>query len=112
MNKTKGYTKHPQLIRFSNSPSPVGSIAVYLQVVHSEALKRGYNFDKSKICSEGCDEFIAVTAGQLEYEWKHLKAKLKVRSPEQLKKFKDIKQPDPHSLFHIIPGPVEYWEVV
>ena len=40
--QTGGYTRHPQLIRFRNSPSPTESLASYLQAVHAEASRRGY----------------------------------------------------------------------
>lgn len=48
-NKTKGYRNHPQLIRFKKVNDPVDAINCYLSEIHKEAIKRKYNFDKSKI---------------------------------------------------------------
>ncbi len=47
--KTKGYTRHPQLIRFQALHSPVTGIATYLRFVHEESLQRDYHFDSSRI---------------------------------------------------------------
>jgi hypothetical protein len=110
--QTRGYTKHPQLIRFRDSASPVESIASYLQAVHAEANERGYFFDETKIASSGCSESIAVTRGQLDYEWAHLKAKLRVRAPSWLARSKHLSRPEPHPLFHLVPGAVAEWEVM
>lgn len=110
--QTRGYTRHPQLIRFRNSPSPVESIASYLHAVHAEATRRGYYFDVTKIASIGCVEPIAVTRGHLDYEWAHLIAKLQVRAPLWLAGLEPLSCPEPHPLFHIIPGPVAEWEVI
>jgi hypothetical protein len=51
--QTRLYTRHPQLIRFRNYPSPLESIASYLIAIHAEATWRGYCFDKTKIASFG-----------------------------------------------------------
>ena len=82
--QTRGYTRHPQLIRFRDSSSPAESIASYLQAVYAEATRRGYRFDVTKIASIGCVEPIVATSGQLDYEWALLKAKLQVRAPSWL----------------------------
>ena len=37
---TKGYKHHPQLSRFHEQPSPLGSIATYLRGVQMEAQAR------------------------------------------------------------------------
>ena len=109
--QTRGYTKHPQLIRFRDTASPVESIAFYLQAVHAEANERGYFFDETKIAYSGCSEPIAVTRGQLDYEWAHLRAKLRVRAPSWLARLKHRFRPEPHPLFHLVPGAVAEWEV-
>ena len=110
--QTRGYTRHPQLVRFRNSPSPAAAIAVYLRAVLAEASGRGYCFDETKIASSGCVEPMEVTRGQLDYEWAHLKAKLQIRAPSWLAGLEPILSPEPHPLFRIVPGPVSEWEVV
>jgi hypothetical protein len=45
---TKGYTNHPQLIRFKSSQNPLAYINLYLSTIFEEASLREYNFDKSK----------------------------------------------------------------
>jgi hypothetical protein len=109
--QTRGYTRHPQLLRFRKAPSPAEAIAFYLQVVHAEACRRGYHFDATKIASSGSAEQIKITQGQLEYEWEHLKAKLRLRAPFWLAGFEHLACPGPHPLFCIVPGAVEEWEV-
>ena len=53
---------------------------------------------------------IVVTRGQLDYEWRHLKAKLAGRDREWLTTVNRITNPEPHPLFRVVPGPVEPWE--
>ena len=109
--QTRGYTRHPQLIRFLGSPSPAESIAAYLQAVHAEATKRGYSFNARKVASFGRIEPIVVTRGQLDYEWAHLKAKLRLRAPSWLAGLKLRSRREPHPLFRIVPGAIAEWEI-
>src|ERR1051325_10653632 len=69
--QTRGYRHHPQLHRFSDHPSPRRAICACLSAVHSEALRRGYAFDRRKVGPAHRAEPIAVTRGQVEYEWQH-----------------------------------------
>jgi hypothetical protein len=111
--KTKGYKYHPQLKRFQESPSPRRYIAAYLKEVHAEATRRGYSFDGSKIGrSTGVRaRSLKVTRGQLEYEWIHLRRKLKIRNLNKYKEIEGTKIPKAHLIFKIIAGDVENWEV-
>lgn len=108
---TQGYTRHPQLIRFRGCPSPLDSIASYLQAIHVEATARGYRFDATKIGPAGAIEPIVVPQGQLDYEWEHLKAKLLARAPSLCVDLEPAVL-EPHPLFEIVPGPVAEWEVL
>lgn len=110
--QTRGYTRHPQLIRFRDSPSPLASIASYLHAVQTEATLRGYCFDAKKIISDQGGAPIVATCGQIEYEWGHLIAKLHVRDPSWLENFISLTLPQPHPLFQLVPGPVADWEVI
>ena len=109
--QTSGYKHHPQLIRFRNTPSPTDSIASYLRGVFDESCRRGYCFDVVKIGSAGTGESIIATRGQLDYEWMHLKKKLRVRAPSWLDRIQTIPRPVAHPLFRIVPGPVADWEI-
>jgi hypothetical protein len=111
LGKTRGYTRHPQLLRFKETASPSGAIAAYLRSVHAESFRRGYRFDKAKIGKAGFAGLIVATRGQLEYEWEHLKKKLATRAPELLDGIHAVAQPDPHPLFRIEPGPIADWEI-
>jgi hypothetical protein len=104
---TRGYTQHPQLTRFRAQPNAQLAIANYLSGLAEEADRRGYSFDRGKIAASGTCANITVTKGQLTFEWKHLCAKLRERSPGSLQK---IRAPLPHPLFVVIDGPVEPWE--
>ena len=110
--ETRGYTRHPQLTRFRESAAPRSALAAYLRVVHAESVRRGYHFDGSKIGTGENVELIAVTRGQLTYEWEHLRAKLQRRDPAWWKQIKSRTRPTPHPLFRIKPGLIEDWEVV
>jgi len=110
--QTRGYTNHPQLIRFRQSPTPLDLVASYLQEVHAEAKRRGYKFDASKIvpCCEV--EMLTVTEGQLDYEWSHLKNKLQLRAPHLLADVQSLTRPETHPLFRVVPGSVADWEII
>ena len=109
---TRGYRNHPQLARFTESATPREHIATYLRAVHLEADRRGYCFDARKIGRCGDVELLIVTRGQLDYEWAHLKNKLRVRAPAWLDAIEDAAPLAPHPLFRVIDGPVAEWEIV
>jgi hypothetical protein len=111
-NKTKGYRNHPQLKRFKNHPQPLEAINYYLSIVFKEAEKRGFEFSKEKINWNFEAIQITVTKGQVEYEMKHLKKKLKQRDPFKLKAFMLVKNCEVHPLFIVVEGEVEDWEVI
>jgi len=107
---TQGYKHHPQLHRFSGLAHPPAALAGYLAAVHEEAVRRGYQFDASKIGRRRFRGKLAETRGQLDYEWRHLKRKLRQRDPRWLRSLAAVKIPAPHPLFTIGPGPVRDWE--
>lgn len=107
---TRGYTRHPQLIRFRNTVSPLAAIAVYLHAVRDEANRRGYRFDATKIGVLGSVEPVVATRGQVDYEWAHLQAKLRVRASEWLAGLGPVDAPETHPLFEVVPGPIAAWE--
>jgi hypothetical protein len=110
--KTRGYRHHPQLARFQTQKRPVAALAVYLAAVLIEADARCYTFDGSKIRRSRMKGTIAETEGQLLYEWRHLKRKLRARDHKKYLQVRSIRTPEPHPLFHIIPGRVREWERV
>ena len=107
---TKGYRHHPQLVRFQAEPGPLEAIAAFLDGLAAEAQSRGYHFDETKILSDRFRGTIPETSGQLLFEWAHLKTKLRTRAPKLARQFQGIALPEPHPLFHIIPGDVRNWE--
>jgi len=108
--KTKGYRYHPQLERFRRSGKPTTSIANYLWAIHDEAERRGYSFDASKIIGKRQTCRIAITRGQLTFEWAHLRKKIRLREPQWFKKLGTHPRIQPHPLFVLIPGGIEPWE--
>ena len=111
--ETRGYQHHPQLDRFRDSDAAVSAITAYLRAVHDEAGKRGYAFDITKIPKIRATlkaAPIAVTSGQVEYEWRHLMAKLAVRNPKLHAKWRATKSPECHPLFKVEPGDKAEWE--
>lgn len=110
--ETKGYRHHPQLERFRSHASPRYAISAYLRAIHNEASFRGYSFDRSKIGPTGSIEPIAVTRGQLDYEWEHLLRKLSVRSPAHYRQWRSLTCPECHPLLRCRAGEIECWERV
>lgn len=108
--ETRGYRSHPQLDRFKSHSAPLSAMSLYLKAVHAEAESRGYSFDKSKIRPARKQVMLSVTSGQMEYEWSHLLAKLKVRNPALYRKWQETEAPAPHPLFKVRAGKVESWE--
>ena len=46
---TRGYTNHPQLIRFRAHPQPLEAVTAYLSRLADEADARGYSFNRALI---------------------------------------------------------------
>ena len=105
---TRGYTNHPQLIRFRAHPQPLEAVAAYLSGLADEADARGYSFNRALIgageddagensagkngtgknCADKAGNSYAslaripVPIGQLEYELAFLQHKVAGRDPE------------------------------
>jgi hypothetical protein len=107
---TRGYRNHPQLDRFRAQPDPVACLNTYLRGIHDEAVARGYRFDASKLGRVWTTRRIPETAGQLAYEWAHLRHKLRQRSPERDRLLQRVRKPMSHPLFTIRSGGVRSWE--
>lgn len=102
LGQTKGYTRHPQLIRFRETGNPLQTMDLYLKAVHEESIRRGYSFDLSKISPCACQPSsrLLLPDKQLEYEFHHLLNKLRKRSPQQyylLQQTTSILPPSPFS---------------
>ena len=107
--RTKGYQHHPQLVRFSRTNDPPAAVAAYLTAIHAESERRNYDFDATKIGRRRMSGRITETRGQLLYEWRHLKRKLKRRDTKQYRASLKLK-PSAHPLFRIVSGKVRDWE--
>lgn len=108
--KTKGYRHHPQLQRFRRSKEPTKAIASYLWAIHDEAERRGYSFNRLKIAGKRQAFRIAVSRGQLAFEWAHLKKKVCLRDPAWFEEIGRRKRIKPHPLFIVVAGKIEPWE--
>jgi len=107
---TKGYRHHPQLLRFSGRREVLKTIDTYLKAVFDEAQFRGYNFDRKKIGRKFVRSRIDVTIGQLRYELKHLKWKLRARDPKKFRSLRGVVKPDRNPVFREVKGEIEPWE--
>ncbi len=108
--KTKGYTNHPQLIRFREAEDPIAAINYFLYEVLQESKKRGYRFDASKCNKPKIIKKIAVSDKQIDYELTHLLKKLIIRDKEKQKELLCIDKPEAHPIFYITKGEIELWE--
>lgn len=107
---TRGYVHHPQLVRFRAAAQPLAAMASFLDGIADAATERGYRFDRSRILDgPRSHDLIPVTAGQVSYEWKHLLAKLSVRSPDRWEQISTA-EPMTHPLFSVVAGEIESWE--
>lgn len=134
---TRGYTNHPQLIRFRAHPQPLEAVAAYLFGLADEADARGYSFNRALIGAgdassskntagkNSADKVedpyasvarIPVPLGQLEYELAFLRHKVAGRDPEwehQLHERLTARgelAACAHPLFEVVPGNIEPWE--
>ena len=82
----------------------------YLLEIYKESLKRGYNFNKTKIGDIAELEPLNVTDGQLNYEFQHLQNKLKTRDFNKYRENTASGNPESNSIFRIVKGPIEKWE--
>lgn len=114
--RTRGYRNHSQLVRFRACTEPLAAVGEYLGAIVEEAASRSYRFDRTRILEPSPPGAalprIPVTEGQIEHEWAHLLAKLRLRSPERATGLAGLTRPDVHPLFTLVPGPVETWERV
>jgi uncharacterized protein YdhG (YjbR/CyaY superfamily) len=108
--RTKGYVEHPQLWRFRERASPVGSIADYLRVIRAEAARRGYRFASDKVSRARARGRMTVSRGQLLFEWRHLLQKLGKRDPIRYAELAVIGRPQAHPLFRVVAGGIARWE--
>jgi hypothetical protein len=108
--QTRGYRNHPQLDRFRAHDAPRSAINAYLAAIHSEAMARGYAFDKRKIGPLRSVHAISTTTGQISYEWEHLLKKLAVRNRGLRRRWRTVGIPLCHPLFTPAPGLIESWE--
>ncbi|MGO4691901.1 pyrimidine dimer DNA glycosylase/endonuclease V [Glaciibacter sp. 2TAF33] len=108
----RGYSKHPQLLRFTEHDEPLTAMAHFLAAYLAEADARGYTFSHDKIAADPRAEVqrIPLARGQLAYEWAHLGGKLALRSPDIAKRWESVSSPDPHPLFTLVDGPIAVWE--
>lgn len=116
---TRGYTNHPQLVRFRAHSQPVEAIGSYLHGLADEAQLRGYSFNRSLITAERGKNLssIPVTEGQLAYELSFLAHKVAGRDAdwepiltERLAKIAQAGKPAVHPVFEVVPGEIEAWE--
>lgn len=108
---TRGYRNHPQLERFRASSDPLGAVGAYLEGLADEADHRGYRFDRSRIRTGGrFTSQLEVSDAQLDFERRHLLAKLSARSPEWLEALGSFDAAAPHPLFTVVSGPIAPWE--
>ncbi len=111
---TKGYTHHPQLLRFRAARNPLDAIDAYLLGVFEESTVRGYHFDRGKFRSPREEVRLPVTCGQVRFEWEHLMGKLARRDT---RRFQELTRRPVHPLeislhpvFFIVEGDVASWE--
>jgi len=111
---TKGYKNHPQLIRFYTHENSIDAINAYLLEVYKEACARGYKFDVAKVGKFEAENLskIAVTRGQIEYEFRFLQEKLKQRDLKKYKENLNVKNIEISTIFTKIGGDIELWEKV
>lgn len=108
--QTKGYTNHPQLLRFKNHSLPIAAISAYLHMIVDEAESRNFSFKREKLEPFFLVEPLTVTSEQIRYETQHLKEKLKIRDVQKYMEYERVTELTAHPLFKVVPGDIESWE--
>ncbi len=112
--KTRGYKKHPQLIRFKEHSNSLHAINQYLYYVAIEADFREFSFDKSKfnLTNKIFKEKILINSGQLAFEFEHLYKKVSKRAPQELYRLNSLKKEilSANDCFKVIKGEIANWE--
>lgn len=111
---TKGYKNHPQLDRFYTHENALEAVNAYLAEVYEEACTRGYKFDVAKVgeFDERNLAKIAVSRGQIEYEFAFLQKKLKSRDVKAYERNLSVKNIEIVGVFEEVAGGIEPWEKV
>ena len=111
---TKGYKNHPQLDRFYAHENALETVNAYLAEVYEEGCARGYKFDAAKVgeFDERNLAKIAVSRGQIEYEFAFLQEKLKSRDRVVYERNLSVKNIEIASIFEEVAGGIEPWEKV
>lgn len=109
---TKAYKNHPQLNRFKGLNNPLDAINQYLSVVYEEAVLRGYQFNQQKISWNFKPILLEVTSGQINFEVTHLLKKLEKRDITLFEKLKNTNLVESHTIFEIVTGEIEPWEII
>jgi hypothetical protein len=96
-------------------PDSKGLTAAWREALLARAVltgqARGFRFDADKLSVIRSHGRLAVTRGQLAFEWRHLRSKLRVRDPERLRRLpRASAEIETHPLFRVVPGPVAEWE--
>ena len=82
-----------------------------MQGLLAEALARRFKFDAGNVSGSRSRSQLTVTRGQLAFEVRHLRGKLRVPDPERLPLLRrTIAAVETHPLFRIVPGPIAAWE--
>jgi hypothetical protein len=110
LGRTRGYRSHPQLTRFHAARRPLAALNSYLLAIHEEARRRGYTFDARKLGRARDPRLLPATTGQVDHEWRHLRAKLRRRHPGWLARWRNVTVPDTHPSFRLRAGPIAPWE--
>lgn len=110
--KTSGYRNHPQLKRFKSTGHPVGAVNIYLTAIFEISKRRGYHFDQRKLLENRFELKIPVTKGQMSYEWRLIKQRIKFRNQKHYSIIESIDFPEVHPLFNVISGGIEPWEKI
>lgn len=97
--KTMGYRNHPELERFRSQKDPVSAINAYLFHVWEDSRERCYSFDRAKIGRGMMRGRIGIGKQQVDFEFSHLKGKLRERDNERYRKLLGIREPELHPLF-------------
>lgn len=110
---TRGYTRHPQLVRFRASADPLAAIGFFLGELQREATARGYAFNAALITHPStAPPRIPVTDGQVAYELDWLRGKVRRRDRAWLAVLQDVSAGAAGGAFMVVPGGVEEWERV
>lgn len=86
---------------FQNAENPIMSLRAYQIPLYDEGRRRGYKFKSKHIGGLPTSDKIPITEQMLRDDFKEYLKRIKIRSPELYKDYKNLALPEPNPAFTV-----------